>query len=152
MTASTMKFTEIKAGYRLTVHSWENDGDYDNTVIKDGLSKDEVLFLKPLFELLKTKSRNPGCFGNMFDPSGKQIQNLVDAVRLTTTENIAHADEDWKRVIENTEDDMTLMDYFVETMSDYGLTGGEYYTRVFHGLKIEFVPEAVRIQDVTDQF
>ena len=32
----------IKKGFRLTVESWENDGDHTRTISKDGLTKQEV--------------------------------------------------------------------------------------------------------------
>ncbi len=71
------KFTEIKAGYRLTVTSWENDGDNYNTKSQDGLTKEESVFLVELITLFKSRHNRHGLsrtFGNMYDPSDKEIE------------------------------------------------------------------------------
>ncbi len=142
------KFTEIKAGYRLTVTSWENDGDNYNTKSQDGLTKEESVFLVELITLFKSRHNRHGLsrtFGNMYDPSDKEIEEFNTATSAVVSKhNVAS---------------MSFSEYFqpidldvTEYLYDLGLTGGEQFTRVMESYTVEFIPCPIRIEDVTEEF
>lgn len=156
------KFTTIKAGYRLTVTSWENDADNYNTKMIEGLTKEDVEFHVKFISLFKSGSR--GGFGNMHEPSSMKRYQLAEAIALLVQANDATntsfdglgkllkdvdvTDE------EKFEDDIMapILDSAHDYLWELGLTGGEFYTRVLDKYKVEFVPHDIQIQDVTDQF
>lgn len=43
-------------------------------------------------------------------------------------------------------------DGVIEYAYDLGLTGGEFYTRVFDSIKVEKVPVEITLEDVTEEF
>ena len=147
-------FTEIKAGYRVTITSWENDADNYNTKSIDGLTENEVRFLKPLCEILKSGNGyyKDGCFGNMYDPSDSGIENLRLAVIEVVNANLHLTnDPNWKEILEENEGEF-ILDYYMDIMYDLGLTCGQQYTRVLEKFTVEYIPETIRIEIVTDKF
>lgn len=141
------KFNVIKAGYRVTIESWENDGDNNNTMVKDGMSFNEVKFLKKMTDLVDRNSD----FSNLYDPRESEVTAFAEAIRKVLEENIHLTDDPiWKEVLSEGND--SILEYYTESMYDYGLTCGEFYTRVRDGFKVEYFPEDIQIQDVTDQF
>lgn len=142
-----MAQTVIPAGYRLSIDSWENDGDYRQTEIIEGLSKERVQFLIELLSLFRSESNNDGCFGNMYDPDEGEITLAVAAMRQVMDK---HRD-----ALEDDEVDyMTDVDqyFFSEMVSTYLGSSENYWSRVFDGVKVEYTPTEIILEDVTDQF
>jgi len=130
-----MKITTIPAGYRLTVNSWENDGDHRRSVTRDGLSKEEVLFLTDVCEGMKMS--NKPSFGNLYEPSDDECAEFE-----------AFLDSLIKKhgLIDVTAEDV------IDSLYDLGLSSGDYYTRMCENYKVEHVPKEVVLYDVTENF
>ena len=133
----------IKAGYRLTITTWENDGDNYQTKIQDGIL--DINLIKFYCELCQLhNSRDGSGFGNLYDPGPRQIAQYhvaIDAlimkypdVEIYPGQTITEADE------------------LSDKCSDLGLMGAEFFTRVFDSLKVEYSPVDIIVDDITDQF
>jgi hypothetical protein len=135
--------TIIQAGYRVTVTTWENDGDNYNTKTVEGLTESEAEFIVKLCKIHYSKNayKTVKGFGNMYDPNDTEIEKYHAALQ--------------KMLDEHTGDTPEYCDD-PEGMQEYGyklgLTGGEFYTRVCENIKVEFIPEQIEIDDVTAKF
>lgn len=158
-----MNYTTIKAGYRLTVTSWKNDGDNYMTKMLEGLTKEDVEFHVKFLKLFKSDS---GGFGNLYAPSKMKRFHLAEAiatlVKANDVSNTNFAEvgdylqdidlEDEEYFEENVVDEL-LGDYIYDRLWDVGLSNGDdFYTRVMSSYKVEFVPQDIQIQDVTAEF
>lgn len=133
-----MKYNLIRAGYRVSVTSYENDADNFNTEVIDGLSESQAQFVVKLCKLHKS-----GEYGNMYEPTEREVDEYEKAV----TELFKEAHDiplDWE---------ITDFDSMQEAISALGLCSiGDYYTRVCDSIMVEYFPEYIYVQNVTDQF
>lgn len=140
------KHTIIPAGYRMSITSWENDADYYKTKILEGLSEDEVRFYAALLPLFKSGSNDAKCFGNLNEYSRRNESRLEEAQEAVN------------KVIEKfrgTVSDSVLDEFSEECACAVGelLGFSEGYTfRVFDKMKIEYIPNPVQFEDVTNKF
>ncbi len=135
--------TTIPAGYRLHIESYENDGDATKTEILEGVKREHIPFLVEVLKLLRSEATDePGCYGNMYSPDedDPRVEELDEAL-----EGLIAKYPDRPKNWDSTEQ-------VFEELYDLGLTGGEYHTRAFESLKIEYVPQDVVLEDVTDEF
>lgn len=131
----------IKAGYRITVTSWENDADNYNTVTIDGLDEQEARYHVDLLKLIKSSHCNDKTvFGNMYEPRDSEIKAFEEAI-----EGVFYKHG------KSFPPDMTL-DIAMDILSDYTGYGEGYTTRVAEKITVEYVPEEIFIEDVTKQF
>jgi hypothetical protein len=143
-----MKNNRIRAGYLLTVSSWENDYDNYRTILKDGLSKEKCqLFFR--IALMCT-----GDLGNIYDPSDEQLaafrkesfkllKEFPEAIKVCES-------LDWDK--ESTASmESVACDYVHEILYDL-VGGGEFYTRYVDSLKVHYIPEDIILKDVTNEF
>ena len=121
--------TVIPKGYRLTIDSWENDGDLSKTVIIDGLSENEINYYVEICKALKGK------LGNLYDPSEEELDEL-DTFAVSLGLKYGEMDSC----------DLNEQLYVM------GLSSEEFHTRMCDGFKVEYLPEKVVLQDVTDKF
>lgn len=144
---------KIKAGYRLEVLSWENDGDNYNTKVLDGLSIRQVQFFTKLCKMLKSKNSrgDTANFGNMYAPSDEEVAAYIAAVRPLAR---AYVDvincEGYTET--DIEDDEDLGDRLYDFTSDLIGNSEYYYHRVVESFSVQYVPEDIELQDVTNQF
>lgn len=125
----------IKAGYRMTVKTWENDGDNYNTITNDGMTDNEVQMYVDFLSLLKRGSK----FSNMYDPNKEEIEELEAAV----VPLLKKYDEEYNEEFP--------LDAAFEIWSEF--TGwSDFFTRVVEKIKIEYVPQEVTFEDVTSKF
>lgn len=124
--------TTIQAGYRLTVISWENDGDNYNTKSIDGLTHEHCSLLVDLCKLHLSRSS----FGNMYEANDAEQAAYREAIQTVLKENISTMD----------------VDEAEDILYDLGLRGGEFYTRVLESFIVEFIPETIKLLDVTYEF
>jgi|SRR5579859_5972 len=129
----------IPKGYRLTVVSWENDGDNYNTKIKSGLTKEYALFFVDLCKAVDHDSE----IANLYEPSDEEVG---DAHRVLRDVMIKHRKADENEPLDEVGD--SAMEY----LYDLGLCHGEFFTRVCESFKVELVPEDVHFEDVTKDF
>lgn len=143
-----MKQTTIKAGYRLSINSWENDGDHRKTKVLEGLSKELVQFYVQLLKLFKSQNYNDDrtAFGNMYEPEDYQLQYAADAIKGVADTHRGTLDSSgYHEYLHVTEDPVD----YVGALLGYS----EHYTyRVFESFKVELVPTEIVLQDVTDLF
>lgn len=136
-----MKYTTIKSGYRVSVDTWENDMDGYTTETLEGLSEDEVKFVYELCLLHRSGYTSPGMFGNMYEPETFEIREYEASlcrVRGKYGDCLRHKWESFDGV-----EDLTYK---------LSLRGSEFYTRVFEKIKVEYIPEDIVLQDVTEMF
>jgi len=138
--------TRIPKGYRLTVTSWENDGDSYNTTITEGLTLPQVKLLVELALLHKSKNNWPAGFGNMYEPNDREQKTYVAAMRTLFKRHPPEAmpDENIAEYLD-TEDFGDCAHEFVHDL--FG--SSEFYTRVYESHKVEWIPEDILIEDVT---
>jgi hypothetical protein len=136
---------KIKAGYRLTVKSWENDDDHKNTIQKDGLSLEDTQFIVKIISLYK------GNLGNIYEPSNKELKEEKLALR-TIVDKYPNAKEMLGLIDdEDMKNDDAIVDCIHESILHEYMGSGEFYTRKCEGYTVEHVPFEVNIEDVTPQ-
>lgn len=135
------KFAKIPKGYRLTVESCENDGDFSDTTVIEGLSKEDVKQFVLLCKLMETED-----YGNLYYPEEKEKVALFNAINA-----IFNLVKDCTVTLENIEE---YEDDFWEILYKSGFTGKaeSQYTRYCNGYKVEYIPEDIFIEDVTGEF
>lgn len=130
----------IKAGYRVTVTSWENDADSYSTRTIDGLDENKVRFHVDLLKLIAGSNCNDSTvFGNMYEPSDKETEAFEKAV----IEVLEKHDAGYEGC--------EALDIAHDIIGDY--TGySEFYTRVVDSIVVEYVPQEIIIEDVSTKF
>jgi hypothetical protein len=133
-----MKSTTIKPGYRLSVTSWENDGDHYKTNVLEGLSKEKVQFYVDLLSLFVSELH-----GNAYEPSAQELQVAVQA--MTTVADLHRGTLEPEEYRQCTEDSCAFMHQFLGHSENYAF-------RVFDSMLVQFVPTEIILQDVTSEF
>jgi hypothetical protein len=143
----------IKAGYRIAVTSWENDADNYRTIIKDGYTFEQMQVICELLSHMGSRSNVPKSakqFGNMYEPRSGDVESLTEFWREFLAKHAVVA-----KALEFTpEDDIDDDDLFYQFGEIVGeFTGsGEFFTRVAESFTVEYVPQDITFEDVTDQF
>ena len=137
----TTKFTKIPKGYRITIKSCENDGDYSDTTIIEGLSELDITQLVALCNLMETED-----YGNLYYPEEDQKVALFNAIN-----SVFNLVIDYKVTLENIEE---YEDGFWRIINESGFLGkgDDQFTRYCDGYKVEYIPEDILIEDVTEKF
>jgi hypothetical protein len=155
-------YTEIKGGYRLTIDSWENDLDHPYRFTEDGYSQEDVEFIIKFCRLFQR--RQP--FSNLYEPTKAKIKELTKALLQLIEENKPHSyhvlkdfgiDEELVNQTSVEEDNYDeFMDAFSQDWSPHFFSNGDsnfpFFTRVCDQIKVEYVPETIRILDVSRRF
>jgi hypothetical protein len=148
-----MKQTIIEAGYRVTIYTWENDSDNHQETSICGLSESEVKFYVDLCKLHALS--DSGCitdteFGNMYDPTISEKSAYKTALNVMCQKHIKIINKLMYEKYNITQDSVSESVY--EHLFYINLSGEDYYTRVFDSILIEYVPEEIKIENVTDKF
>lgn len=132
----------IKAGYRITVTSWENDADHYNTEIVDGLTEDTVRFHVDLLKLIsKSNCNHKQYFGNMYEPGERELAAFEMAVSKVLVKH------------DRLDDKHEVLDIAMDVIGNYTGYGDEgFYTRVAESIAVEYVPQEIIIEDVSKKF
>lgn len=148
-----MKTTIIKAGYRVTISTWENDCDNWNTSIVEGLTRKQAEFLVDLCEHMgSVNSISKKGFGNIYDCSESDIiafsNFLFDLIEK-------HFEEKQDREVVDVDEFMQLAHDSIErlvgvSLFDINLCGGDFFTRVCDSYKVEFSEADIHLLDVTE--
>lgn len=148
-----MAETVIKAGYRLTCRSWENDADNYRTITHDGLTEPQARFVCDLLNHLQSiNSGVSNVWGNMYHPSPSQREDFACSMMEVANQHGQVARDMLGLDDPDRSIDVEDLPYvFVEFLYDYH-GGGEFFTRVTDRLKVEFVPEDIYLDDVTEDF
>lgn len=137
--------TIIPAGYRLSVVSWENDGDAYQTRVFEGLTRERAEFL---IEVAELTSR--GKFGNLYEPSDTKLKKLGEAAlalfkRFPGQSNF-EPQGDEAADLEEARDCFGDLHFTLCGSSEH------FYTRVLESWKIEYVPHEIVLENVSNQF
>lgn len=147
-----MKTFSVKKGYRLSITTWENDGDDYSVQVNEGLDKPTVQFLIQVAQLFKScNDDDDSGFGNeeqKRDWVAPSIMKLL--MGATLPEDVS---EEWI-------DAVLFDDAFYVTLYNKILghpVGYEYqFCRVFESFKVEYISEDVKVtipvKDVTEEF
>jgi hypothetical protein len=142
------KDTLILPGYRLTVVSWENDGDSYNTKVVDGLTKERCEFLIEAVELCRDER-----FGNMYDPSEAELDSFAEAAKkLYEAYPSQLEDENAAAATDGNLDPAIAAEYLSEELYDLMGCGENYYTRVLESWNVEHLPEMVVLKNANSEF
>jgi hypothetical protein len=125
----------IKAGYRLSVTSWENDGDNYQTHSIDGLNEEKVKNLIELVSLFESRNSSKNKFGNIYEANKFERENL---------------DLELKQFLNALGDVDIIKDHWLSSLGLFRT--GDFYTRVFEEFTVEYVPTEIVIEDVTKKF
>ena len=145
-----MTQTIIPVGYRVTITSWENDGDNYQDTIHEGQTKERVEYI---LELCKLFNRDDE-LGNMIEPNDKERLAAEDAIRVVMEKHRAVLTEDEleQLAIESDPNNKYGGPEFSGVVSEY-LDSSEYYLyRVYDSAKVEYIPHEIRMDDVTGLF
>lgn len=150
------KFNTIQAGYRVTIISWENDGDAYDTNIIEGLSKERVEFIIELCKLFYSGSNNGGrTFGNMYELNAYKLNKACVAIQAVMSNHCAVLTDEEQHLLslDIDGDDFSDSYLFTEMMADYlGRSEEDFAFRVFTTMKIERIPHEIQFEDVTGKF
>lgn len=154
-------YTELLAGYRLTIHSWENDLDSPHTFTQEGYTKEQVEFIIAFCNLFRRRSK----FSNLYEPSASLVKDLMKTLAelivghkpasYSVVESFGINEElvNTARQNENFDD---LSECFSQDWFPFFFSVGDsnfpFFTRVCDGIKVEFIPETIRIKDVSREF
>ena len=152
------KQTIIPSGYRVTITSWENDADNYKTEFMEGLQKPSVEFLIDFAKLFYSQNnyRGPKGHGNMYDPSASELNSFSEACVEVINKHINRDTE--SNLLQYFWDDYNVCLYddqhdgVMELAYELGLSGGDFFTRVFESAKVEYIPSEIILQDVTEEF
>jgi hypothetical protein len=138
--------TIIPAGYRLTVTSWENDADNYNTVVLEGLTLEQVTFNVELCKLFENSTDWENLLCNLYEPDDEDVARvhaaLIPLMKKFHPEEVARCEGD----------DEMLGDIAMDYLGDLSLTYGEWFTRVCESWKVEYIPNEIILEDVTEKF
>jgi hypothetical protein len=131
----------IKAGYRITVTSWENDADNYNTKTVDGLDEQETKFHIDLLKLIAGSHCNDkAVFGNLYEPDDSEVEAFEKAATEVLTKH------------GKLEEDYEPLDIAIDIIGTYTGWGEGYLTRVAESIVVEYVPQEIIIEDVSTKF
>lgn len=151
-----MATTIIKPGYRLSVTSWENDGDHRRTEVRDGLTKEQAMFWVDICKLHYSRNNfeNKG-FGNLFEPNTGEQSAYAAAVTGVLFKHPAMIDTLGIELNADAGETlaMAVYDAPLEFAYEVGLAGTEgQFTRVLESFTVELVPIQIELLDVTSEF
>lgn len=154
-------FTEFKAGYRLTIDSWERDLHYEYTFIQEGYTKEQVEFIIAFCDLFRRRTK----FANLYEPSQTVVNDLMKTLaKLIVSHQPASysvvkdfgIDEELVNAALQEENFDEFSQCFSEDWSPHFFSIGDpnfpRFTRVVDRIKVEYIPETIRIEDVSKQF
>jgi hypothetical protein len=148
-----MTQTIIPAGYRLSVTSWENDADNYQTTVHEGLEEERVEYILELCKLFKSKKRK-GCFGNMYDPSEIEREEVAEAIRAVMEKHRAVLTLEEIEVLDTPiiPEEEYADEGFSDVVCAFLECSPDYAYRVYERAKVEHIPHEIRMEDVTKQF
>lgn len=143
--------TTIKAGYRFTVKTWENDGDYDNTEIVDGKTYDEacfiVDFLKPF---MHSRWEGNQYIGNVYNANEYELDDIYRVMQEIVDRHPKVAEYMADKVVGGIFDAEAAWQMYGWPL---GLLGQQdQWSRHVDNVIVEFIPEDIELKDVTKEF
>lgn len=141
--------TTIPAGYRLSITSWENDGDHRQTKVLASLTAARVRFIIELCKLFRSHHQSKDCFGNLYDPTTHEIHQAHGAIARVFQKHRSALTDDELELLESQDGSEGCVDYVSEFI---GQGEGDVTFRVFEKAVVESVPAATVIENVSAEF
>lgn len=139
------KFTKIKAGYRTTCVSWENDADYYRTIVKEGLSFAEAKLIGELASAMLTRKSG---LENNFEASDRDLaKGHKFYLKIFEKHKELFCEHDLNLF---RQDHYAIVEYITDNLTGYSVEG--YALRVLDSIVVEHVPQDIILEDVTEQF
>lgn len=138
MTTNT-KLSKIPAGYRITCVSWENDGDYYNTVVREGLNKEETTLLAELAQIIKERKSG---LENNYEPKKQELEK--------GRKILAKVFDKYPEIFKLEMEIEDMLEYICDNITGNSEEG--YALRVLESMKIDYFPHDIFIEDVTAEF
>ncbi len=85
--------TIIPAGYRVTIESWENDGDNATTKVLEGLTEQDAKFVVDFASLFKSQNNKKPGIGNMYEPDDEERAQVAKAVTAVVKKHLPLSEE-----------------------------------------------------------
>lgn len=147
--------TAIKKGYRVSIETWENDGDHYNTKVIEGLSKEAAQFLVDFSKFFYSQSsRKNGSinFGNMYEPSDEEFDELVEHVGPLIIRNFDILKEFGYSYLDKNDRGECVLDIISDLLLDTQGSSEDFWSRVTSSIKVEYIPVDVELDDVSKEF
>jgi hypothetical protein len=137
---------KYKAGYLLTIDSWENDAD-NSTTNEIHYADKAKLTAAIAFCTLFTKSHHEDTefIGNFSWPRDGDILRIENIFYKFYLSNKCFFEEE-------SDDPELIKDWCMDEACDFGLSGTDFYTRVCDDIKVEYFKEDVHAEDITRDF
>lgn len=142
---SVPKTNTIKAGYRITCVSWENDADHYRTIVKEGFSLEET---KLIAEIASAMMNRESGLENNYEASARALAK-GNKFFLKIFEKYKHLFDEHDMDLYR-EDHYAIVEYITDNLTGYSVEG--YALRVLDSIVIEHIPQDIVIEDVTDLF
>lgn len=161
----------IKAGYMITVDSWENDGDNGRELSVDGLTRTQVEYYKDLLYLVSNSYHDTSTlgitfYGNMTDDGYDEIElgendpeptghnDIVEGTHRGFRRAVRRINNKYRNLIKDIpEEDLRSFEYGFDIIQNFTGYGSDwYYTRVIESIKVHYNPEEIILVDVTRDF
>ena len=143
----TMKKTSvIKAGYRISCNSWENDGDNYNLTIKDGFSEPHARFIYDILSQFCSSD-----ISNLYEPDEDEIEEFNN-VMYAVFKRHECANEFFGIEDSSNHNAEQIADRILQTILHDFMGGSEYFTRTVEDIKVEYIPEDVIFEDRSENF
>ena len=144
----------IPQGYQIEITTWENDADYYQKQILNGLTESDVWFYQKLLSRFKSVNHSNDGFGNS-DEHQVQDEDLEEWVRSVLDDH-PHVSEStyqlWSEALDKKEVRDQIMDKLLGHTVDYDYG----FIRVFESMSVVYVAEPIVIKksvlDVTEEF
>ena len=143
----------IKKGYRITVNSWENDSDNWQIITQDGYTKNQMQFIVDMLKLLEDDE-----VSNCYDPSEDQLNEIGEKVRdeimvsIGTGTDVNEAMIDLGVILDLEDDNREVAYAYSYMMQPFIGSSEDWFLRTMDSYTIEYVPEDIEFQDVTNEF
>lgn len=136
----------IKKGYRITTTSSENDGDYQRTIVKEGLSLEEVKFIGDLVSFMG----NPGTgIENEYEPVDVQLKDAHEAFLAVIERHAALFTEE--ELALHRKSVGFILGYIRQMLTGHPADCG-HTLRSIDDFQVHFVPEDIFFDDQTALF
>lgn len=140
----------IKAGYKITVESWENDADNYRTESIDGIQdKEYVQFLVEFMQLFESHHNSKFGIGNMYDPDEKELEKYENVLKELCEKYDAGKWFKDPQYVQGFEPHQYLSDIRYDL---HGSSSEGFFTRVTESIVVEYTPTDIVLEDVTKQF
>jgi hypothetical protein len=142
------------AGYRLTIHSWENDVDNTKTNIVAGLTERQAQIMVSIAKLFKYRHNSVAGIGNMYEPNDEEMiesgHKLLETLSLQGC--LINKDDELYEV----EPWLCFEELFSkETGHEFyelGLTSDEFFTRVAESIDVSLLEEPIYVVSANEKF